>query len=45
MPDAAPTIEDVAEHWDAINDEAGYSVPADLNDWSATFMRHLPRGS
>ncbi len=38
-----PTIEDVAEHWAAINDEAGYSVPADLMDWSATFTAHLER--
>jgi NAD(P)-dependent dehydrogenase (short-subunit alcohol dehydrogenase family) len=37
-----PTIEDVADHWAAINDEAGYGVPADLVDWSATFMAHLP---
>jgi len=36
-----PTIEDVADHWEAINDESGYSVPADLRDWSATFMAHL----
>lgn len=38
---ADPTIEDVAEHWSAINDEAGYSVPADLTEWSAGFMTHL----
>jgi NAD(P)-dependent dehydrogenase (short-subunit alcohol dehydrogenase family) len=37
----APTIEDVAEHWAAINDEPGYSIPADLPQWSATFMAHL----
>jgi NAD(P)-dependent dehydrogenase (short-subunit alcohol dehydrogenase family) len=36
-----PTIEDVAEHWATINDEAGYFVPSDLMDWSATFMTHL----
>jgi NAD(P)-dependent dehydrogenase (short-subunit alcohol dehydrogenase family) len=36
-----PTIEDVAEHWAAINDESGYYVPVDLMDWSATFMGHL----
>ena len=36
-----PTIEDVAEHWTAINDEAGYRVPVDLMDWSAAFMAHL----
>jgi NAD(P)-dependent dehydrogenase (short-subunit alcohol dehydrogenase family) len=36
-----PTIEDVAEHWATINDETGYSVPADLKGWSAAFMAHL----
>jgi NAD(P)-dependent dehydrogenase (short-subunit alcohol dehydrogenase family) len=35
-----PTIEDVAANWDAINDEAGYYVPADLRDWSAHYMAH-----
>ena len=40
--DAGPTMEDVAEHWAAINDEAGYVVPADLMDWSAAFLAHLP---
>jgi hypothetical protein len=38
---APPTPEDVAANWDAINDESGYVVPADLNDWSAGFMSHL----
>jgi NAD(P)-dependent dehydrogenase (short-subunit alcohol dehydrogenase family) len=37
---SAPTIEDVAEHWAAINAERGYTVPTDLSDWSATFMAH-----
>jgi NAD(P)-dependent dehydrogenase (short-subunit alcohol dehydrogenase family) len=37
-----PTIDDVAQNWAAINDEAGYYVPADLTDWSAAFMAHLP---
>ncbi len=36
-----PTIEDVAEHWAAINDESGYYVPSDLTAWSVAFMRHL----
>lgn len=40
-PGGAPTIEDVAAHWDAINDDAGYGVPADLADWSASFTAHL----
>jgi NAD(P)-dependent dehydrogenase (short-subunit alcohol dehydrogenase family) len=39
--DADPTIEDVADHWSAINDEAGYVVPASLRDWSAAFTEHL----
>jgi len=37
-----PTIEDIARNWAAINDETGYYVPADLTDWSSTFMAHLP---
>ena len=37
-----PTVEDVAANWAAINDEAGYSVPVDLMDWSAGFTAHLP---
>jgi NAD(P)-dependent dehydrogenase (short-subunit alcohol dehydrogenase family) len=40
--DTAPTIEDVAAHWDAVNDEAGSTVPASLMDWSTTFLAHLP---
>jgi NAD(P)-dependent dehydrogenase (short-subunit alcohol dehydrogenase family) len=36
-----PTIEDVAEHWAAINDETGYRIPTDLTSWSAAFMVHL----
>ena len=40
--DSEPTIEDIAENWATINDETGYYVPADLTDWSATFMAHLP---
>src|SRR5262249_51640645 len=43
-PTAAPTIEDVAAHWAAINDETGYSIPADLMDWSGRFTSHLPSG-
>jgi NAD(P)-dependent dehydrogenase (short-subunit alcohol dehydrogenase family) len=37
-----PTIEDIAEHWSAINDETGYFIPADLMSWSDSFMAHLP---
>ena len=35
------TIEDVAENWDAINDEAGYYVPTSTLGWSARYMSHL----
>lgn len=38
---AAPTMEDIAEHWTAINDESGYAVPADLMAWSQEHLRHL----
>jgi NAD(P)-dependent dehydrogenase (short-subunit alcohol dehydrogenase family) len=41
VPGPTATPEDVAEHWDAINDEAGYSVPANLLGWSASFLSHL----
>jgi NAD(P)-dependent dehydrogenase (short-subunit alcohol dehydrogenase family) len=37
----APSVEDVADHWDSINDETGYFVPTDLMDWSAAFTAHL----
>jgi NAD(P)-dependent dehydrogenase (short-subunit alcohol dehydrogenase family) len=37
---AQPAIEDLAQHWHEINDEAGYAVPADLMEWSAAFMAH-----
>jgi hypothetical protein len=30
----------VADHWDSINDEAGYYKPADLMDWSKHYMAH-----
>jgi NAD(P)-dependent dehydrogenase (short-subunit alcohol dehydrogenase family) len=40
-PGPAPTVEDVAEHWDAINDEAGSYQPTGLVDWSQTFLSHL----
>jgi NAD(P)-dependent dehydrogenase (short-subunit alcohol dehydrogenase family) len=42
--DAAATVEDIAAHWDAINAEAGYTVPGSLMEWSATFLTHLPKG-
>jgi NAD(P)-dependent dehydrogenase (short-subunit alcohol dehydrogenase family) len=37
-----PTMEDVAAHWEEINDEEGYVVPHDLPDWSTSFLSHLP---
>ena len=40
-PGPEPTVEDVAEHWAAINDESGYEVPADLVAWSQRFLAHL----
>lgn len=36
-----PTIEDVAAHWDEINDLGEYYVPTSLNDWASRFMAHL----
>jgi NAD(P)-dependent dehydrogenase (short-subunit alcohol dehydrogenase family) len=36
-----PTIDDVAERWDRINDEAGYYVPASLKDWVGHYLSHL----
>jgi NAD(P)-dependent dehydrogenase (short-subunit alcohol dehydrogenase family) len=38
---STPAVEDIAEHWDAINEESPYSVPNDLTAWSTAFMRHL----
>jgi NAD(P)-dependent dehydrogenase (short-subunit alcohol dehydrogenase family) len=38
---AGPTIEDIARNWATINDETGYSVPADLITWSTAFTAHL----
>ncbi len=37
----APSIEAIAEQWQAINDERGFTVPADLMAWSAGFLAHL----
>jgi NAD(P)-dependent dehydrogenase (short-subunit alcohol dehydrogenase family) len=39
----APTVEDVAGNWAAVNDEPGFTIPVDLPDWSASFMAHLSR--
>jgi len=35
------TIEDVEQHWAAINDASSSYIPADLNAWSAAFAAHL----
>jgi len=42
-PTLDPTVEDVAEHWAAINDETGYTVPTDLISWSNGFLAHQSR--
>jgi NAD(P)-dependent dehydrogenase (short-subunit alcohol dehydrogenase family) len=42
-PTPAPTVEDVADHWAAINDDTGYTVPVDLVGWSNDFLAHLSR--
>jgi hypothetical protein len=41
-PEGRPTLEDVAAHWSEIVDDTGHSVPADLVEWSAAFLAHLP---
>ncbi|MGN6472857.1 MAG: SDR family NAD(P)-dependent oxidoreductase, partial [Mycobacteriales bacterium] len=38
-----PSIEDLADQWQVINDERGFTVPADLMEWSAGFLAHLSR--
>ncbi|MEU6357283.1 SDR family NAD(P)-dependent oxidoreductase [Streptomyces sp. NPDC047072] len=38
--DGPASIEDVAAHWDAVNDEKGYYVPSDLMEWSGAFLKH-----
>ena len=35
------TIEDVAAHWNEINDPSNYTIPIGLNEWSAEFFSHL----
>jgi NAD(P)-dependent dehydrogenase (short-subunit alcohol dehydrogenase family) len=39
------SVEDLAAHWDAINDEDDYYVPANPIDWSKHYMSHLQPGS
>jgi len=39
------TVDDIATHWAAINDETGYYVPDTLADWARHYMAHLSRGS
>jgi NAD(P)-dependent dehydrogenase (short-subunit alcohol dehydrogenase family) len=43
VADGAPSMEDVARHWEEIGDETGYLVPTDLPAWSAAHLAHLPR--
>ncbi|WP_416967945.1 SDR family NAD(P)-dependent oxidoreductase [Streptomyces sp. 4F14] len=43
--DGPATIEDVAANWDAVNDEKGYYVPADLMGWSGAFLKHRFEGA
>jgi NAD(P)-dependent dehydrogenase (short-subunit alcohol dehydrogenase family) len=38
---SVPSIDDVAEHWQTINDESRYAVPSDLMDWTRHFTAHL----
>lgn len=38
---AGVTVDDVAANWAAINDEAGYYVPATLMDWAGHYLAHL----
>ena len=42
---ADPTIADVVEHWDEINDETGYYVPTSLPDWSQHYAAHRRPGA
>jgi NAD(P)-dependent dehydrogenase (short-subunit alcohol dehydrogenase family) len=39
--EGVPAVEEIAEHWDEINDREGYYVPAGLMDWASRFMAHL----
>lgn len=41
LSDGSPSLEEVSDHWEEINDQDGYYVPASLNDWSSRFMAHL----
>jgi NAD(P)-dependent dehydrogenase (short-subunit alcohol dehydrogenase family) len=36
-----PTIEEVAAHWQEINDETDYYVPSTLWDWASHYMQHM----
>ncbi|HVV37262.1 MAG TPA: SDR family NAD(P)-dependent oxidoreductase [Acidimicrobiales bacterium] len=33
--------DDVESNWQQINDATGYTIPADLMEWSAEYLRHL----
>jgi len=42
-PSSSPSVEDVAAHWDEINDTTGSWIPTGLMDWSNRFMTHVDR--
>ncbi|MGW2824321.1 SDR family NAD(P)-dependent oxidoreductase [Streptomyces sp. NPDC001443] len=39
--EGVPTVEEIAAHWDEINEQSGYQVPENLYDWATNFMSHL----
>ena len=39
--EGTPAVEEIARHWDEINDQAGYYVPESLYDWAPRFLGHL----
>lgn len=39
--DGVPTPEEIAAHWDEVNEPDGYYVPASLSDWAGKFLGHL----
>ncbi|MDN5917880.1 MAG: short-chain dehydrogenase, partial [Pseudonocardia sp.] len=44
VADGEPTIEEVAAHFDEVTDEKNYTVPADLGDFTGSFMAHVRLG-
>ena len=39
--EGTPTAEEIAGHWDEVNDQAGYYVPENLYDWASKFLGHV----